>query len=130
MPSVPPTFRPSYIPSRAEQKREHDQRRGSASARGYTRAWQKASKGYLRNHPFCVGCDALGQVVPATVVDHIVPHKGDTRLFWDHDNWQGCCNWHHTTVKQQLEAMLAAGRIGPTDLRLDSAKAVEVAGGG
>ncbi len=24
----------------------------------------------------------------ATVVDHIVPHKGDQQLFWDTRNWQ------------------------------------------
>jgi predicted ATPase len=26
-------------------------------------------------------------VVQATVVDHVMPHRGDQRLFWDEANW-------------------------------------------
>ncbi|AFR18473.1 HNH endonuclease [Burkholderia pseudomallei] len=26
--------------------------------------------------------------MPASVVDHIVPHRGDAHLFWDQSNWQ------------------------------------------
>jgi 5-methylcytosine-specific restriction protein A len=33
--------------------------------------------------------------VPATVVDHIVPHRGDPVLFWDEANWQGLCKLCH-----------------------------------
>jgi 5-methylcytosine-specific restriction protein A len=25
------------------------------------------------------------------VVDHIIPHKGDKKLFWSRDNWQSLC---------------------------------------
>ncbi|WP_233882799.1 HNH endonuclease [Brevibacillus laterosporus] len=31
----------------------------------------------------------------ATVVDHIVPHKGDKTLFWDRKNWQPLCEQCH-----------------------------------
>lgn len=31
----------------------------------------------------------------ATVVDHVVPHRGSKRLFWDHNNWQALCTPHH-----------------------------------
>jgi 5-methylcytosine-specific restriction protein A len=27
----------------------------------------------------------------ATILDHITPHRGIHRLFWDQDNWQGLC---------------------------------------
>ena len=27
--------------------------------------------------------------------DHIVPHRGDMRLFWDESNWQPLCKRHH-----------------------------------
>lgn len=40
-------------------------------------------------------CDLDGDVVAATVVDHIVPHRGDKVAFWDHDNWQALCKRHH-----------------------------------
>jgi 5-methylcytosine-specific restriction protein A len=26
------------------------------------------------------------------VVDHIVPHRGDKKLFWDSSNWQALCD--------------------------------------
>lgn len=60
--------------------------RPSACKRGYGRAWRKASKAYLAKHPWCSACSGL-----AAVVDHIMPHKGDQRLFWDSRNWQGLC---------------------------------------
>jgi 5-methylcytosine-specific restriction protein A len=31
----------------------------------------------------------------ATVVDHIIPHRGNQRLFWDQNNWQALCKRHH-----------------------------------
>lgn len=65
--------------------------RGSASSRGYGRRWQEASKGFLRAHPLCQcgDCDeGRKRVTIATVVDHIVPHRGDMALFWNQANWQ------------------------------------------
>lgn len=37
-----------------------------------------------------------------TVVDHIVPHRGDQKLFWDRSNWQPLCEHHHN-VKTMTE---------------------------
>lgn len=39
----------------------------------------------------------------ATVVDHIVPHGGDLKLFWDVKNWQPLCKKCHDSMKQRLE---------------------------
>ena len=69
--------------------------RGSAAARGYDRRWQKARKLYLNAHPLCVHCLKEGRYTKATVVDHIVPHRGDKKLFWDEDNWQALCKSCH-----------------------------------
>ena len=76
--------------------------RPSAAKRGYGPKWQKASAAYLKANPWCVQCAADDIREPATVTDHIIPHKGDTKLFWDRDNWQGLCSYHHNskTVKQ------------------------------
>ena len=98
-------------------------RRGSARARGYTRRWDKASKAFLRAHPLCLGCTAMGRVEGAVLTDHIVPHRGNQALFWDEANWQPSCRWHHDTVKKKLEALYEIGGIGAEDLRLDSATA-------
>lgn len=71
------------------------QQRASAAARGYDSRWKKARDGYLAKHPLCVHCEREGRVEAARVVDHIVPHKGDTALFWDSANWQPLCKRHH-----------------------------------
>ncbi|MES2972400.1 MAG: HNH endonuclease [Pseudomonadota bacterium] len=77
------------------ERREADAKRGSSSERGYSAAWQRARIGFLRSHPLCVKHAALDEVVASTVVDHIVPHRGDKVLFWDHDNWQALCKPCH-----------------------------------
>ncbi|WP_196941894.1 hypothetical protein [Pseudooceanicola algae] len=61
------------------------------------------------------------------MTDHIVPHKGDQRLFWDKNNWQPCCAWHHDVVKQALERAFEAGKVEATDLVLTSARALALA---
>ena len=50
---------------------------------------------YLKQHPLCTACQAEGKIVPATVVDHIIPHRGDRRLFWDQTNWEPLCKECH-----------------------------------
>ena len=73
----------------------YDRYRGSASERGYDSKWRRARDGYLAVHPFCRRCLDAGIYTAATVVDHIVPHKGDKKLFWDKDNWQALCKRCH-----------------------------------
>ena len=60
----------------------HPEEVRSASSRGYGSAWQKARKAF--------------RYVKATDVDHIVPHRGDQKLFWDRSNWQALCHRHHS----------------------------------
>jgi 5-methylcytosine-specific restriction protein A len=76
-------------------KRTLDQRRPSAARRGYGPRWRRARGAYLACHHLCVPCQAAGQVVPATVVDHIVPHRGDPVLYWDQGNWASLCKRCH-----------------------------------
>ncbi|MEG0126599.1 MAG: HNH endonuclease signature motif containing protein [Clostridia bacterium] len=72
-----------------------DRLRGGANERGYDSRWRKARTLYLRKHPLCAECRRNGVLTPATVVDHIVPHRGDERLFWDEANWQPLCKTCH-----------------------------------
>ncbi len=72
-----------------------DAMRGGAAARGYDAKWREARKLYLQRHPLCVKCLKEKKITPATVVDHIVPHRGDQKLFWDQSNWQPLCKEHH-----------------------------------
>lgn len=80
------------------RNRRHDQNRPSSRQRGYNRAWQKVRLEFLACHPWCAMCGA-----PATVVDHIVPHRGDDALFWSPANWQPLCKSCHDGRKQRLE---------------------------
>ena len=79
-----------------QEQRRYDKQRGTAAERGYGARWQKARLQYLRQHPLCVTCLSGGDICPATVVDHINPHKGDRVLFWDVSNWQSLCRTHHS----------------------------------
>ncbi|MDD9730454.1 HNH endonuclease signature motif containing protein [Mameliella sp. AT18] len=85
--------------TRARNKR-HDTTRPNARARGYTRQWEAARALFLCQHAQCAhpGCTAR-----ATVVDHIIPHRGDHTLFWDKGNWQPLCAHHHNSHKQRQE---------------------------
>ena len=82
--------------------RDHDSRRGNANERGYTKRWSRVRTAYLHDHPLCETCKAAGILTPATVVDHIVPHRGDHALFWDRENWQSLCRKCHN-VKTATE---------------------------
>ncbi|WP_084570374.1 HNH endonuclease [Methylosinus sp. PW1] len=73
-----------------ESKARADERRPNAGERGYGGDWRKARAEFLEAHPNCAHCGA-----PATVVDHIRPHKGDRALFWDRSNWQPLCKPCH-----------------------------------
>ena len=46
-------------------------------------------------HPLCEECMKQGKYVKATVVDHVVPHRGDEKLFWDRSNWRALCKRCH-----------------------------------
>ena len=75
--------------------RQREDRPG-ASGRGYGFKWQKASRRFLEEHPLCVRCMERGVYTKAEVVDHIVPHRGDMKLFWDRSNWRALCHRHHS----------------------------------
>ena len=78
-----------------QNQRAQDQRRGTATERGYNSRWQKERATFLRLNPLCVVCEREGRIEPATVVDHITPHKGNMDLFWNVNNWQSLCKKHH-----------------------------------
>lgn len=86
------------------RKQRFDRTRPSATERGYDSRWRKARLEFLAVRPWCFtkGCGAA-----ATVVDHIIPHRGDQKLFWDRSNWQPLCARCHSRHKQRLERMAA-----------------------
>lgn len=87
----------SYCDKHAKQvKQRKEVGRKSAAKRGYGHKWRKVREGYLAKHPLCAHCSTEDAPVPATELDHITPHKGDMKLFWDRKNWQGLCKSCHS----------------------------------
>ena len=64
--------------------------------------WRKIAKWQLRNEPLCRLCQNRGLVRPATIADHIEPHRGDINKFW-FGKLQSLCFDCHNTVKQGIE---------------------------
>jgi 5-methylcytosine-specific restriction endonuclease McrA len=85
-------------------------RTGLTSAqRGYDARWSQARIRYLSDHPLCAYCARDGALVPASVVDHIIPHRGDKVLFWDESNWQSLCKPCHDSAKAMEERAMLRG---------------------
>ena len=94
------------IPKDAAKKREDYRVYNQTKRDPVVKKWM-ASKRYkelrrlfLERNPFCVECQKgtdymPGRLVPAVILDHKIPHKGDYNLFWDTSNWQGLCDTHH-----------------------------------
>lgn len=76
-------------------RKQKERERSTSTARGYNYRWQKVRRMYLRENPLCVECLKKGRVESATVVDHIEPHKGDYKKFWNEDNMQSLCERCH-----------------------------------
>jgi hypothetical protein len=57
----------------------------------------------LARKPLCEDCKERGEIVAATVVDHVIPHKGDERLFFDPGNLRSLCKTCHDRAKKLKE---------------------------
>lgn len=59
----------------------------------------------LKRDGFCCRiCGVMHTDTSQLEADHIIPHKGDAKLFWDKGNlWCVCSSCHRTTC-QQIEA--------------------------
>ena len=81
----------------SERMNEHRLRpkddRLSAGRRGYGAKWRKVRARHLSIEPLCRECRASGYVMPAKVVDHILPlRQGGTNA---DENLQSLCIPHH-----------------------------------
>ena len=81
----------------------HVSDRAGSADRGYTSRWQTARKRFLTKHPLCIECEEEGKLTPASVVDHIIAHRGDKALFWDEDNWQPLCKKCHDRKTRTMD---------------------------
>lgn len=86
---------PDCLKRYKERHKKYEKQRGNSTQRGYDADWRRYRIMYLREHPLCVECLKEDKVTAATVVDHIIPHKGNKELFWDPKNHQSLCEHHH-----------------------------------
>ena len=94
-------------------------RRPTAAQRGYDRRWRRARAAFLVRHPLCALCQSQGRTVAATVVDHIVPHRGDRKLFWQQANWQPLCAPCHNGAKKREENRGYSNAVGADGWSVD-----------
>ena len=91
--------------------------RPTSRQRGYNYRWEKLSARFVAAYPFCVHCLCKKRVnAGATrrpsargrqlVCDHIVPHRGNRSLLFDHHNLETLCKVPcHDSAKQRVESM-------------------------
>lgn len=77
-----------------------------------TTKWRNIRKHFLIANPLCAMCQADGFYTPATVCDHINPHKGNLELFYG-GPFQPLCKTHHdsTKAKQEYRGIVIGGNL-------------------
>lgn len=79
-----------------KHKKQVTKEQNYKSTKIYTYQWRKTSKIFLKENPLCVHCQKVGRLTAATEVDHVTPHCGDMKLFWNKNNWQALCKVCHS----------------------------------
>ena len=68
----------------------------------YTARWQKRRRAQRLREPLCAMCLKHGIVTPATIADHIEPHRGDWNKFIT-GPLQSLCEHCHNALKRREE---------------------------
>lgn len=66
--------------------------------------WDRLRREQLRRYPMCQCPHCKGMRYVATVVDHVIPHCGDPKLFYNARNLQSMAKSCHDKFKQSQEA--------------------------
>lgn len=92
----------------------HEVERQKANKLYSSKRWRKLRKEVLSDNPMCMCPADCG--LEATVVDHIEPHRGDMKLFWDRRNLQALAKRCHDSWKQKLEGGRSYDPLKGTDI--------------
>lgn len=78
-----------------------------------TLSWFKLRSHHIKENPYCVMCDTMGFVVPAVMVDHIIPITEENwkELFLDPKNLQSLCEPCHQ-FKTNRDKIVRHGNCG------------------
>lgn len=66
------------------------------------RRWHRLRYKQLQAEPLCKFCLEQGRTEAATVVDHVIPHRGDRDLFFNGE-LASLCKTCHDSAKQAAE---------------------------
>ena len=85
-------------------------RRGFDAEVGFyqSRQWRVVRAAFLREHPLCGACSARGGLIPARVVDHVVPVKDGGARFLASNLQALCVSCHNRKTARE-----SAGRRAP-----------------
>ena len=85
-------------------------RRGFDAEVGFyqSRQWRVVRAAFLREHPLCGLCSARGGLIPARVVDHVVPVKDGGARYLASNLQALCVSCHNRKTARE-----SAGRRGP-----------------
>lgn len=72
--------------------------RRKSAERGYDSLWHRLRAIYVRSHPLCELCKAVGIVTPVEIVHHKKPISTNPELRLNVDNLQSLCRQHHAAV--------------------------------
>jgi hypothetical protein len=125
LPSRPRTFRP-HGGSAIEDARHYDadRRRNQPSRAWYSLAvWQQIRDDQLAREPLCRRHRGRGEVVAATTVNHVTPHRGDWALFIGGPFESLCKACHDGEVQREERA--AARRAADCDRHANTRKSAE-----
>ena len=89
----------------------------------YDRWYSTARWARIRNHqllayPLCKYCLERGTAMPATICDHVEPHRGDVNKFWL-GPFQSLCKRCHDLAKKFVESRGYRSDIGLNGWPLD-----------
>lgn len=102
----------SYCPEHdARIESQRDQSRGTSTQRGYNAQWRRLRQWWLNAHPLCEECKKHGILTSATLVDHIIPHHGDSNLLYDPANLQSLCTPCHNRKTATEDGGLGNARM-------------------
>lgn len=94
-------------PLNARRRQTHQPRpideRGTAASRGYDAHHRRWRKAVLRRDPLCVLHKQRGEIVAATIADHIIPIAIAPERRLDLDNGRGLCRDCHAQVTDNFK---------------------------
>jgi 5-methylcytosine-specific restriction protein A len=113
MPMRPPVHRPAGAVDPVANRRAYEADRGSPTSRGYDGSWKRLRIQHLKAEPLCRFCRAMGRLVAAEVVDHIVDIQVRPELRLDPANLRSLCvPCHNRRTAQDTAAARRGGRRG------------------